>query len=175
MKSGATASARSVVAGGREPILGTDDASTRAAYRDESPDKGSMADITREELDAKLGRTEAAVEKTLAEIRTESALSRVEMVQLRSDLREQMSSLPSKSFLVGVSVSIVAILIALFALAAQWFGNGIMAATSSVDKANIALQETAENKRQIALQFELLQRLLDENRSLRGRTDSPPK
>ncbi|MBB1248513.1 hypothetical protein [Rhizobium sp. G21] len=58
-----------------------------------------------------------------------------QMVLMQSEVAQMRHSLPSKGFLVGTAISIVAVMIGLAAFGASQFGNGIMAASTSVGQA----------------------------------------
>jgi uncharacterized phage infection (PIP) family protein YhgE len=120
--------------------------------------------VTREEIDAKLERTEARVQATVADLKSEFAKFESGLTSFKSDLKDDLRSvdtrieamqqemtqmrhsLPSKGFLVGTAISIVAVMIGLAAFGASQFGNGIMAASTSVGQA-----VTAEKLAQTAL------------------------
>lgn len=148
--------------------------------------KQQEATVTREEVDAKLERTEAKVEATVSEMKAEFAKFETEMVKFRSDISSGISemntnvailknTLPSKGFLIVTAISTVAITIAILALGATQFGNGIMASSASVSQAvnaeKVAVEAqriSAENATQlkniseslgaIAVKFESMQR-----------------
>lgn len=132
--------------------------------------------VTREEIDAKLERTEARVQATVADLKSEfskfdsgltsfksdlkdelrSVDKRIEQIQgqmvlMQSEVAQMRHSLPSKGFLVGTAISIVAVMIGLAAFGASQFGNGIMAASSSVSQA-VNAERLAQNALDVSTQ-----------------------
>ncbi|MBO3759529.1 hypothetical protein [Ciceribacter sp. L1K22] len=142
--------------------------------------------VTREEIDAKLERTEARVERSVAELKSEFAAfeGRIDrgVGDLRTDIAAQIGALqatlkdtqhqtqlslahlPSKTFIVGTAFSIVAVLFGLFAFGATQFGNGIMAASSSVSQAVEAQSTSRQNAEQIAVLTSAMEELMDQIR-----------
>lgn len=135
--------------------------------------KGSVSSMSREEIDAKLERTEARVNATLAEVRSDFATARADMATFREEVSSKLSHIPSKSFLVGTSVGIVAVLLAAIGIGAAMFGNGIMVATSSVDRANQALTVSEQNQSQIQTLSQDIGAVLEEVRALRQQAVQP--
>jgi uncharacterized phage infection (PIP) family protein YhgE len=125
--------------------------------------------VTREEIDAKLERTEARVQATVADLKTEFSKFESGLTSFKSDLKDEFRSvdkrieamqqemtqmrhsLPSKGFLVGTAISIVAVMIGLAAFGASQFGNGIMAASSSVSQA-VNAEKMAQNALEVSNQ-----------------------
>ncbi|WP_274629685.1 hypothetical protein [Arvimicrobium flavum] len=112
-------------------------------------------------MEARLERTEARVEKTLAEVKSEFSGMRADLALFREQTSSQLSHVPSKSFLVGTAIGIVAAVLAALGIGAAMFGNGIMVTTASVDRANQALTLAEENATQIQELTRGLQALLD--------------
>jgi hypothetical protein len=144
---------------------------------------GMEAKVTRDEIDAKLARTEARVESTMSELKAEFAKFETEMVRLGSGLTESVRavdtrvaqmqhSLPSKGFLIGTAVSIVAVMIGLMSFGASQFGNGIMAASSSVSQAINAEKLAQESLRITNENSGRLQTISDDLRAIAMRLDA---
>lgn len=115
------------------------------------PETRSESAVTREEIDAKLERTEAKVEATVSEMKAEFATFRSDISTRISEMNANISmlqnTLPSKGFLVITAISIVAVIVAILALDATQFGNGIMASSSSVSQAVNAEKLAADAQR----------------------------
>lgn len=116
-----------------------------------------VTQVTREELDAKLERTEARVESTLAELRADNAAFKAEVVT-------KLSNMPTKGFIIGATSTIIATIIAMYAIGAAMFGNGVMVTTASVDKANEAVSLSEENAKHIQALGLQVQSVLNELR-----------
>jgi uncharacterized phage infection (PIP) family protein YhgE len=125
--------------------------------------------VTREEIDAKLERTEARVQATVADLKSEFSKFESGLTSFKSDLKDELRSvdkriedmhremaqmrhsLPSKGFIVGTAFSIVAVMTGLAAFGASQFGNGIMAASSSVSQA-VNAEKLAQNALDVSSQ-----------------------
>lgn len=132
-----------------------DAAFQQARFGGGSGDGGGNLNISREEMDAKLERTEARVEKTLAELRAD-------MAEFRERVSSDLSHVPSRSFLVGTAIGIVAVLLASVGIGVTMLGNGIMVATASVDRANQALSVAEKNAQQIQTLTDNLNKVLQQ-------------
>jgi len=129
--------------------------------------EGITVVVSREEIDAKLDRTEAKVEKTLAEMRADFSGLRADMSAFREQIAVKLNDAPSKTFIVGTAIAIVAALVAVIGVGAAMYGNGIMVATSSVDRANQALAVSEQNQSQIQTLTQDIGAVLEEVRALR--------
>jgi hypothetical protein len=181
--------ARPPLKGSRGAKEGSFSETTRATTSDPVNEAKLM---TREEMDAKLATTEARVDKTLAEIRAEFASDRAEMANFRGQiateiaalrtqttteiagLRTEISHLPSTKFLIGTAITIIAAVLGALSYGSGEFGNGIMVTTSSIDRANEALEVSRQNQEEITTISTDLREVLQELRQLRAAPPATP-
>jgi hypothetical protein len=96
-------------------------------------ESGLSKDLSRLSID--LGERLGAVDRRIADVDRRLGDVDHRLADVDGRVMVMKDTLPNKNFIIGTAVSVVALTIAIMALGASQFGNGIMASSSSVSQA----------------------------------------